>query len=356
MKKIITFFSLVLVAIATSAQTSATVDGIKYTLDGTTATVTYPNDSRPGSSNPSTYTGDIVIPPTINVDGTDYNVTTIGERAFYAANISSISLPEGLVTIGKKSLMNSKITELTVPSSVTKLGDEAVESCSNLTTITLNEGGGGTWGAWVFWRESGGYQVYMICDVKPSLYDDITFDQGHASTIHVKPSMYDTYMADSKWSCYNLVPDIGGSVTFIDFTVDGIKYQMTAADKVSVVYKNDNKPGSSNPNLYTGDIVIPSQVTHDGVTYNVTGIANYAFRYADITSIHCPRVSFPSEKKPSTRHRLLRLLCPTPLPLQGHTLWPIIPIWERLLWAAVQLPTNGANGYSGVPPTLTKSI
>lgn len=150
MKKLFFFMSLMLTAIALSAQTTATVDGIKYSLDGSTATVTYPNDSKPSSSSPSTYTGDIVIPATITVDETTYNVTTIGERAFYAADISSISLPEGLTTIGKKSLMNSKIAELTVPSSVTKLGDEAVESCSNLTTITLNEGGGGTWGAWVF--------------------------------------------------------------------------------------------------------------------------------------------------------------------------------------------------------------
>ena len=288
MKKLITIFSMALLTIAATAQTTATVDGIKYNLDGSTATVTYPNDSKPSSSDPSAYTGDIVIPATITVDATTYNVTTIGERAFYAADISSISLPEGLTTIGKKSLMNSKITKLTVPSSVTKLGDEAVESCSNLTTITLNEGGGGTWGAWVFWRESGGYQVYMICDVKPSLYDDITFDQGHASTIHVKPNMYDTYMADSKWSCYNIVPDIGGGVTFIDFVEDGIKYKMTAEDKVSVVYATDGKPGSSNPNTYTGDITIPAQVTHDGKTYSVTGIGNYAFRYADITSITLP--------------------------------------------------------------------
>ncbi|MBR4644513.1 MAG: tyrosine-protein phosphatase [Bacteroidaceae bacterium] len=288
MKKLITFFSMALVAIAISAQTSVTVDGIKYILGDGTATVTYPNDSKPSSNDPSTYTGAIVIPATITVDDVTYNVTEIGERAFYASSISSISLPEGLQTIGKKSLMGSGIAELNVPASVTKLGDEAAESCSNLTTITLNEGGGGTWGAWVFWRDSGGYEVYMICDVKPSLYDDITFDQGHASKIHVKPGMYDTYMADSKWSCYNLVPDIGGEVTFIDFVEDGIKYKMTAEDKVCVVYKNDSKPNSSNPSLYSGDINIPAQVTHEGVTYNVTGIANYAFRYADITSITLP--------------------------------------------------------------------
>ena len=93
MKILLTTFSLALLAIAATAQTTATMDGIKYLLDGSNATVTYPNDSRPGSSNPSTYTGDITIPASINVDGTDYPVTTIGERAFYGASISSISLP-----------------------------------------------------------------------------------------------------------------------------------------------------------------------------------------------------------------------------------------------------------------------
>ena len=285
MKILLTTFSLALLAIAATAQTTATVDGIKYSLDGSNATVTYPNDSRPGSSNPSTYTGDITIPASINVDGTDYTVTTIGERAFYGASISSISLPEGLTTIGKKSLMNSTISELTVPNSVTSLGDEAVESCSNLTKITLGEGGGGTWGAWVFWRSSGAYEVYMICDTKPTLYDNQTFDDTHASTIFVKPSVYDDYLNDPLWNIYNIVK-LGVELT--DFTVDGIKYKMITEDKVVVTYPTEGKPGSSNPNLYTGAITIPEQVTYEGNTFDVTGIGDYAFRSASITSLTLP--------------------------------------------------------------------
>ena len=277
-------------AITMSAQTTATVDGIKYILDGSTATVTYPNENKPDDSdNRSSYTGDIVIPATITVDENTYNVTTLGEKAFYRAKINSISLPEGLLTIGRKSLMGSKITELNVPNSVTKLGDEAAESCSNLKVITLGEHNADkNWGAWVFWRSSGGYDVYMVCDIKPSLYDNQTFDDSHASTIHVKKGVYDNYMADSKWSIYNIVPDIDGEVTLMEFTENGIKYKMTAEDKVSVVYPTDGKPDSNNPNTYTGDITIPAQVTHDGKTYNVTSIGNYAFRYADITSITLP--------------------------------------------------------------------
>ena len=286
MRKTITLIYLLLMSITISAQSTATVDGIKYILDGSNASVTYPNDSEPGTSD---YTGDIVIPATITVEGTTYNVTAIGNKAFRKASITSISLPEGLLSIGNEALYKTSITELTIPNSVTKLGNDAVESCSKLKTITLGEHcADNKWGAWVFWRSSGGYEVYMICDVKPSLYDNQTFDDTHASTIHVKQGVYDDYMGDSNWSIYNVVPDIDGSVTYIDFTENGIKYKMTAEDKVSVVYPTDVKPDSSNPNTYSGDIVIPAQVTHDGKTYSVTSIANYAFRYADITSITLP--------------------------------------------------------------------
>ena len=288
MRKLITFLSLVLTSVCMSAQTTATVDNIKYILDGSNATVTYPNDTEPGTS---TYTGDIVIPATIEVEGTTYNVTAIGDKAFRKANITSISLPEGLQKIGQDALYKTKITELTVPSTVTKFGHQAVMECSNLTKITMGEHiADNKWGAWVFWRSSGAYDVYMICDTKPELYDSQTFDDSHASTIHVKPEVYSDYMADSNWNIYQIVPDLGDGpvVEYISFIEDGIKYQMTAVDKVSVVYKNDSKPSSSNPNLYTGDIVIPSQVTHEGVTYDVTGIANYAFRYAEISSISLP--------------------------------------------------------------------
>ena len=62
MKKLLTFFSVAMVAIVSSAQTSVTVDGIKYDLDDETktATVTYPNESKPNDSdNCSPYTGDV---------------------------------------------------------------------------------------------------------------------------------------------------------------------------------------------------------------------------------------------------------------------------------------------------------
>lgn len=280
MKKLITFFSVVLAVITLSAQTSVTVDGIKYTLDGSTATVTYPNDSEPGTSE---YTGDIVIPATINVDGTDYNVTAIGAKAFRKASITSISLPEGLLSIGKEAIYNTKITEITVPNSVTTLGRYAIGQNSKLQTITFGEHiADNPWGEWVAWRSSGGYEVYMVCDAMPILPDEYTFDDTHASVIYVKPELYDQYVADQYWGMHNIVPF---GVVLTDFTVDGIKYKMVSASEVVVTYPGDTEPGTS---TYTGDIVIPAQVEYESKTYNVTGIANKAFRKASITSVSLP--------------------------------------------------------------------
>ena len=280
MKKLLTFFSLALLSIAATAQTTATVDGIKYTLDGSTATVTYPNDSEPGTSE---YTGDIVIPATITVDEVTYNVTAIGAKAFRKASITSISLPEGILSIGKEAIYNTKITEITVPNSVTTLGRYAIGQNSKLQTITFGEHiADNPWGEWVAWRSSGGYEVYMVCDAMPVLPDEYTFDDTHASVIYVKPELYDQYVADQYWGMHNIVK-FGTSLT--DFTVDGIKYKMVSESEVVVTYPGDTEPGTSD---YSGDIVIPAQVEYESKTYNVTGIADKAFRKASITSVSLP--------------------------------------------------------------------
>ncbi|MBO4593297.1 MAG: leucine-rich repeat protein [Bacteroidaceae bacterium] len=294
MKKFTSLLLLLLLAITMSAQTTATVDGIKYILDGTNATVTfssYPDITKPGSVSDNTYSGDVEIPSLIKVDGTDYNVTSIGKYAFrYARNMTSLSLPEGITTIDEEAIFKTYLTEITIPNSVNNTGKYALGQNSNLTKVTFGanvaNNTGNKLGKWVCWRPSGAYDVYMLCDVKPVLPDNQTFDDTHASTIHVKPELYDAYKADPNWNIYDILDDVG--VTLNDFTVDGIKYKMISASQVIVTYPNGSQPSSSNPSTYTGDITIPQQVTYGEKTYNVTGIGDYAFYNANITSLTLP--------------------------------------------------------------------
>lgn len=59
-----------------------------------------------------------------------------------------------------------------------------------------------------------------------------------------------------------------------DFEEGGIFYKINGDGKVSVTYE------TTNYNSYSGQVVIPATVTHDGVTYKVTGINDRAFMFS----------------------------------------------------------------------------
>ena len=69
----------------------------------------------------------------------------------------------------------------------------------------------------------------------------------------------------------------------IDFEVDGIKYSVNENGEIASVTVVKNTTN------YSGDIVIPSTVTHDGITYSVTSIGDNAFYgCTSLTSISIP--------------------------------------------------------------------
>ena len=63
--------------------------------------------------------------------------------------------------------------------------------------------------------------------------------------------------------------------------IDGIYYNLITKAKQAEV--------TSNPNKYTGNVVIPSSVVYNDVTYSVTSIREYSFQYCrDLNSITVP--------------------------------------------------------------------
>ena len=76
------------------------------------------------------------------------------------------------------------------------------------------------------------------------------------------------------------------SATAHDFEVDGIYYNINATE-ATVTYKGASYDQYSNE--YSGDITIPSTITHGGTTYSVTTIGEHAFyRCSRLTSITIP--------------------------------------------------------------------
>ena len=136
MKKLFVFlFSLILsVVFSTSASAyDVKIDGIYYNLnsEGKTAEVTVNWNDR--------YSGEVVIPSSITVEGKEYTVTSIGNEAFYkCTGLTSVTIPNSVTSIGDWAFtVCISLTSVTIPNSVTSIGNYAFRYCSGLTSVTI---------------------------------------------------------------------------------------------------------------------------------------------------------------------------------------------------------------------------
>ncbi len=111
------------------------VDGIYYGIndDGTSVYVSYKDE------NYNAYSGSVVIPATVDYNGTTFDVTAIGQSAFYdCAELTDVSLPESITLIDEHAFTYcAKLASITIPEAVTKIGWGAFESCTALTEIVI---------------------------------------------------------------------------------------------------------------------------------------------------------------------------------------------------------------------------
>lgn len=123
------FFSalFLLLAMATMAQTTFTVDDLNYQVnpDGVSVTLT-------GHTGGYNAVGALNIPASVSYQGNDYAVTTIGNSAFlYYFYLTSLTIPNSVTTIedGAFAYCSGFTGDLVIPNSVVTIGPSAFFTC-----------------------------------------------------------------------------------------------------------------------------------------------------------------------------------------------------------------------------------
>lgn len=148
MKKILLTLACVLLSLSGMAQEAEDqlINGVWYLLNTTykqgaphyIASVDC-NPNTDDDDNPLTkYTGNVVIPDTVEYDGKKWAVEGINGYAFNeCTELTSVTLPNGITTIGNGAFLKcSKLTSITLPSKLTKIGDYAFNE-TGLTSIVI---------------------------------------------------------------------------------------------------------------------------------------------------------------------------------------------------------------------------
>ena len=132
MKKLIVFlFSLILSVVFSTTASALKIDGIYYNR--------FSNETAEVISGGEKYSGEVVIPSSITVEGKEYTVTSIGRNAFYGCKgLTSVTIPNSVTSIGSYAFRGcSGLTSVTIPNSVTSIGESAFRECSSLTSVTI---------------------------------------------------------------------------------------------------------------------------------------------------------------------------------------------------------------------------
>ena len=270
-KKLLSFLALTLLTVVTASANGTLVGDLYYTFSGSNAIVTYTCDEKPTADGQNAYTGDIVIPATVNYGGTDYNVTEIGEGAFFRSTITSVVIPEGVTLINKEAFARTSLTSATIPNSVVTIKGDAFAYCSDLKVITIGENvdaisQGFCWG-------SGVTDVYS--NIAGTVHTQAAYMFPDNARIHVPVARVNDYIA--KWTSFNIVANYNGV------------YYAFKGENATVTYPGNESDKTADKTAdYVGDIVIPSTIDINGTSYTVTTIGGNAFSHSAITSLEIP--------------------------------------------------------------------
>ena len=111
------------------------IDGINYDL------ISKARQATVIAKSSGAYSGEVVIPESVEHEGAAYSVTSIGSYAFYeCSGLTSVTIGNSVTSIGGYAFYKcSGLTSVTIPNSVTSIGDCAFSGCSGLTSVHISD-------------------------------------------------------------------------------------------------------------------------------------------------------------------------------------------------------------------------
>lgn len=187
------------------------------------------------------------IPEKVENDGRSFTIRSIGNNAFEGLQIPKVSLPSTINKIADGAFKNCEnLSCLTLPERLTKIGNNVFENCAKLE------------------------YVYIPAGVT-TIGTDILKKSEEAVIYGYKDSYANTYATDNKIK-FVAIDDAEGKG---DIAVGGLIYKLDKENKTAAVV------GMKNEEILTAlgydrELIIPSKIEVDGVSYIVREIEEKA--------------------------------------------------------------------------------
>ena len=174
------------------------------------------------------------------------SVSRIGDRAFFGCTgLTNVSIPDSVTKIENLAFYGCNgLNSVTIGNSVTSIGRDAFSGCPRLTNVTCMA-------------------------ISPPTIDEYAFDSEVTlqATLYVPRGSVAAYQTADNWKDFS---QIIGIPTIDDFEVDGIWYRALSENTTMVISRPEE-------DYYSGDVVIPEEVTCEDYTFTVTAIDDEAF-------------------------------------------------------------------------------